>query len=169
MALDFESLASHDFEHLTETEQDAEWLWNQLVSMIQEVNRNDLLENSPTILDLGGRIGEFSKKINEQGINSFSLDKQTIESNSGANQVRADAYKMPFSDESFDIVCSNSMFDDLYKIDYSQLLPEVARILKSKGVLSVVFPNPLPISELEKYFMLLLSRGKDDATLWEKK
>jgi ubiquinone/menaquinone biosynthesis C-methylase UbiE len=158
----------HDWENLTEDSEDAQWIWQHIVSALEKAGRTDVLQKL-TVLDLGGRTGEFSKNLTEQGITSVSLDKQNVDTNTGANQVRANAYEMPFPDESFDIVTSNSQFDDIYHLDYSLLLPEVARVLKAKGVLSVCFPSPLPKGELEKLFNLVVSEGKDDLTLWEKK
>lgn len=158
----------YDFENLTENAKDAQWIWDHVVSALKEVGRSDLLQN-PTVLDLGGRAGEFSKNLNEQGIISISLDKEKVGANTGTNQVRANTYEMPFPDESFDIVASNSQFDDLYHLDYSILLPEIARVLKAKGILSVCFPAPLPKGELEKLFNQIASKGREDLTLWEKR
>ena len=157
-----------DHEHLIETPDEAQFIWEQIVVAIQETKRTDLLQN-PTVLDLGGRNGEFAKQLEEQGIRSVSLDKARIETNRGANQVRANAYKMPFPSGSFDIILCNSLFDAyIYNLDYAKLLQEIIRVLKQNGILSIFAPRPLP-REMEEHFRLIASEGQGSLTLWVKK
>lgn len=158
-----------NWEHLTTTERSAQSIWKQVLSMIKEAGREDILQN-PTVLDLGGGAGEFSKNLNAQGINCVSLDIQNLETNPGAKQVRSSAYQMPFTDNSFNIIHSHGVFDKkVYKHDFAELFAEVARVLKEKGILfSCEYPHA-PKEELEKYFKLLASEGEEYYTLWEKK
>lgn len=157
-----------DPENLIEDPNEAQFIWEQIISAIRKAERTDLLQN-PTVLDLGGRAGEFSKQLAKQGIKSVSLDKEHTGTNKGANQVRANAYKMPFPSGSFDIIHSNSLFDAMYNLDYAQLLPEIVRVLKPNGILSVFAPRPLPTKEIEEHFKLMVSEGQDALTLWRKK
>lgn len=156
------------YQNLTENTAEAKWVWEHVVSAIKEAGREDLLSN-PTVLDLGGGTGEFSKYLNEQGVAGVSLDKRKVDFNIDAKQVRASAYKMPFSDGSFDIVTNNGFFDNIYHLDYPELLQEIVRILKNNGVLFIFAPSPLPREEIEKFFDPVITKGKDGLTLWQRK
>ncbi|PIR68649.1 hypothetical protein COX93_00215 [Candidatus Nomurabacteria bacterium CG_4_10_14_0_2_um_filter_30_12] len=156
------------YQNLTEDKETAQAIWRYITHSIEEVGRNDILQN-PTVLDIGGGVGEFSKNLNSEGINCVSLDIKNLELNSGANQIVANANKMPFVDESFSIVHGRGIFDKkLYPNYHSYLLKEIARVLKTKGILSVYDATPPNNKDLEKYFKILNS-DREYPTLWEKK
>ena len=156
------------FEHLTEGESGAESVWSHSLFAIKEAGRQDILQN-PAVLDLGGGAGELSKYLNAQGIKCVSLDRQDWGTNPGANQIRGDAYQMPFADGSFNIVHCRGAFETLmYPHDFAKLFPEIARVLKARGVLSIQDRTPPPNEELAKYFKLL-SSTEGYSFLWEKK
>lgn len=156
-----------NWEHLT-TERGAKFIWEDVLSLIKEAGREDILPNL-TVLDLGGGAGEFSKNLNAQGIKCISLDAQDLETNPGANQIRSIAYRMPFADNTFSLVYERGALDDkVYKPEFMRLFTEITRVLKQDGVLFICEPHP-PIKELEKYFKLLASGGEEFYTLWGKK
>lgn len=156
-----------DWEHLT-TGIEAKSAWKNVLSLIKEAGREDVLQNL-TVLDLGGGAGEFSKNLNAQGIKCISLDAQDLETNPGANQIRGIAYRMPFADNSFGLVYERSALDDkVYKPEFTRLFTEITRVLKQDGVLFICELQP-PKKELEKYFKLLASEGEEFYTLWGKK
>ncbi len=143
MGEDGRKLLYYTMEHLTE-EKDAERVWRDVARAFEEIDRKDILEN-PRVLDLGGGASELSRYLNDQGVNCVSLDKKDWGTNAGSNQVRGDAYHMPFADASFDIIHGRGIFDDsIYKHNFEQLLPEMARVLKPGGILSVYDFSPPP-------------------------
>lgn len=155
-------------ENLTENNKKAQYVWGNIIRSIEKVGRTDILQD-PIILDLGGGMGEFSKNLNAQGINCISLDIQDLKSNPGANQIIANANRMPFTDKSFNIVHECGIFDkNLYPNNPSFLLQEIIRVLKTKGILSIYDADPPKNEDLEKYFKIL-NPGKEYPTLWEKK
>jgi len=46
------------YEHLTKSPEEAKWIWADIVEEIKKVGREDILSN-PTVLDIGGGMGEF--------------------------------------------------------------------------------------------------------------
>lgn len=156
------------WENLTETSEGAQDTWDSIVRRIKRGGRMDILEN-PTVLDLGGGAGEFSKNLNAQGINCVSLDIQDLEVNPGSNQIIANARKMPFADESFNLIHECGIFDKaIYPNDVPILLREIARVLKPKGIFSIYDINHPENKDLEKYFKIL-NPGEKYVVLWEKK
>lgn len=159
--------------HLTRSPIEAEDLWCDVIDAINEVGRQDILSH-PTVLDIGGGMGEFSKYVNSQGIHCVSLDMRTFGVPKEANPVRGDVHQMPFADASFDIVYGRGVFDDtMYPHDFPKLIREIARVLKEKGILSVYDATPPPEEELERFFKRLSPspKGKELPILpilWEK-
>ena len=155
--------------NLTGDQETAQDIWKNILSDIQHAGREDILQN-PTVLDLGGGMGEFSKNLNTKGIHCISLDAQDLDVDPSANPVRGNAHQMPFADGSFSIVHARGAFDGiLYHHDFAKLIAEVARVLKTGGILSVHDCDQPPKEEIEKYFRLLSKAEKEYSTLWEKK
>jgi len=124
-------------ENITEDKHDAKITWYSLEKVLKKLGNANILEN-PTVIDLGGGLAELSKHLNTKGINCASIDIKDLKTNPNSNQVRADMYKMPFADDSADIMISTGSLDtNMYLHDRPKLLKEIARVLKSGGVLSL--------------------------------
>jgi ubiquinone/menaquinone biosynthesis C-methylase UbiE len=157
------------YEHLTKSPEEAKWIWADIVEEIKKVGREDILSN-PTVLDIGGGMGEFSRQVNSQGVRCVNLDVKNLAVDRPANPVRGQAYRMPFVDARFDIIHGCGVFDsNMYRHDFPKLIQEIARVLKAKGILSVYDFTPPPAEELEKLFRRLSAEDKEYPTLWEKK
>lgn len=157
------------WENLTESPEKAESIWRRVVNAIKNIGRQDILSN-PTVLDIGGGMGEFSKYLNGQGVYCVSLDVQNLDVNREAKPVRGDVYQMPFADASFDIIYGRGVFDNnKYPHHFDKLIQEIARVLKANGILSVYDFTPPPPEELEKRFIRLSTETEEYPTLWEKK
>ena len=98
------------------------------------------------ILDLGCGNGLSSYMLNECGhwvvgsdISSFFLANSTQLQNDGLKYQACDVLDLPFTDGSFDVVCSNELIEHVS--DARRALLEMARVLKSEGTLVVMGPN----------------------------
>lgn len=161
----------HSWETLTKNPREAQIIWEELCHALKEVGREDILSGL-AVLDLGGGKGQFSKFLNEQGIFCFSLDRQNWAANPGANQVLGDAYHLPFADQTFNIVHSRGVFDvtKYRRHKYGILLPEIARILRPRGIFSIYgYSSSPPAKKLEQLFGRLTMEEEYYPALWEKK
>lgn len=150
---------------ITNNPEVAEDSWKSVKDWIDGIGKGGILKN-PLVLDLGGGTGEFSQYLNSQGIKCVSLEKRDYDLKAGAKQVKADAYTMPFANESFDILYARGFFDPyLYWHNYKLLVQEIARVLKTGGLLVGNDKDQPPDEELNQYFR----RITNDMPIWEKK
>ncbi len=167
-----------EFQHFIRNEDEADLLWFTVEMVIKEAGKKELLAN-PKILDIGGRQGEFSKFLNSKGIKAVSIDLLKVDHNQGAEQVQANIHKLPFQNESFNIIVANSVFDDLlYKFNYSTVIKEIARVLEPNGIFIMLASaiNSHKVPELSEYFSRIdtpftknLAFSEEEAILWQKK
>jgi SAM-dependent methyltransferase len=73
--------------------------------------------------------------------------------------VRADIFKLPFPDASYDFVFNSGVVEHYDDPTRLQLLSEMARITRPGGYVAVVFPNKDHL--LEKYWSRLISAWTD--------
>ncbi len=104
------------------------------------------------VLELGCGSGAYTtflaKAVGEEGT-VYALDTQedmlnqlrkklSLSENKDIKNVKiiqANAYNLPFKDDSFDLVCVISVLSEIY--DRERALKEVRRVLKPKGILAV--------------------------------
>ena len=90
-------------------------------------------------LDLGCGIGQFSKELMEYGYNVTSADISNIALNKvkefNPNIIQLDMReKLPFEDETFDLVFANLSIHYFSDLDTKKLMLEIKRILKNGGL-----------------------------------
>lgn len=90
-------------------------------------------------LDLGCGIGQFSKELMEYGYNVTSADISSIALNKvkefNQNIIQLDMReKLPFEDETFDLVFANLSIHYFSDLDTKKLMLEIKRILKNGGL-----------------------------------
>ena len=90
-------------------------------------------------LDLGCGIGQFTKKLMDYGYEVTSSDISEIALNKvkefNSNIVKLDMRKpLPFEDNSFDLVFANLSIHYFNQEETENLLKEIKRILKEKGL-----------------------------------
>ncbi len=114
----------------------------ELVVVSRYMKQNQL-DNSNSVLDLGcgeGHIGELLFNRIHSGIDITKKDlEKAKERNTYEKLVLADAKKLPFKDNSFDIVFSNSVIEHIDGID--AVLSEVTRVLKKDGLFIFTAPS----------------------------
>lgn len=97
----------------------------------------DVIEgNKPTALDLGCNDGYYSDILKAKGYNVTSID---ISKNYGPVQIVDANKRLPFADNSFDLVWSSEVIEHL--IDPIFTISEVRRVLKPNGKALFTTPN----------------------------
>ncbi len=98
------------------------------------------------LLELGCGPGNFARDIASKGIDVTAMDrsdnmiKKAASGNGAVEFLVGDATQTGLGTEQFDFVLSSSLINVVP--DGKQLLVEVARVLKSGGAASVLFPTP---------------------------
>ncbi len=135
-----------------------------------DLNLNDL--QGKTVLDIGAGQAEIAQVANKKGARVYSLEhdldslkKENNFSTKDANYVQAQAEKMPFKGESFDLLISHGgppLINESKK-EIEEIIKEGERVLKpngewrlGNGYLSAVafkdlaLPDDLPLEERTK-------------------
>lgn len=100
---------------------------------------NEYFNNSGLCLDLGCGIGQFTKKLMDNGYDVISSDISEIALNKvkefNKNIVKADMRKpLPFEDNKFDLIFANLSIHYFSDEATKNLMNEIKRILKSDGL-----------------------------------
>lgn len=100
-----------------------------------------------TVLDLGCGAGQWTAALREAGASPVGLDiserqlKHARAHAAAGSWVQADATRLPFPDETFDVVLSDH--GGLSWVDPERGLPEVRRVLKPAGRVPFLIAGPL--------------------------
>jgi len=111
-----------------------------------------------SVLDLGCGVGTFAVEAARRGAWAVGLDPAAAaleaaravagaEGVEGARFVRAEAERIPFAAESFDVVIAADVTEHLDDATLSAALAEVARVLRVGGVLVLYTPAPSHLFE----------------------
>ncbi len=131
-----------------------------------------LLEEHPQakVLDLGCETGELTKevglKIGTDDVSAVEIVEEHIKSaeRKGIKVHRADLNgKLPFEDETFDVIYSNQTIEHLYDTD--NFVNEIWRVLKKGGYAVVATPN---LASLHSIFALILGWQPNTAFVSDK-
>ena len=106
----------------------------------------------------GSYKGEFSKKICE--------DNAKAEGVSNVRFEEGNAVKLPFEDESFDVVTSNYVYHNIMGHNKQELLLETFRVLKKGGVFVIHdLTNKSRYGDMDKFIERLKKDGYEDVQL----
>lgn len=97
-------------------------------------------KNAKKVLDVGAGSGWLVSKLRSVGIEAYGCDRSLLAIKSNLI-VRAEATKLPFKTNSFDLVTSISLIEHLTPSQVNKFLTEIKRVLKPKGFLLLVTPN----------------------------
>jgi ubiquinone/menaquinone biosynthesis C-methylase UbiE len=104
------------------------------------------IEPNSKVLELGCGPGNLSHVLAGAGHTVLGVDKSSKmlkrarKGKSSAEFQEADALALPFSDNSFDVVIMASLYNIVP--DSAALLAEAKRVVRSGGLISVLFPTP---------------------------
>jgi ubiquinone/menaquinone biosynthesis C-methylase UbiE len=124
-------------------------LMNDLISLMEHLRiyKNDYEYHNLRILDLGCGYGEHAIFLSQHNIvvgldndikkiRIFKKIKNVVNPHLPVFPIYGDAMKLPFKDESFDIVCCFQFISHVYNLIDSLL--EIKRVLKRGGVIIIV-------------------------------
>jgi SAM-dependent methyltransferase len=118
------------------------WFHGRRILINQLLNRESL-ERHPLHLEIGCGTGRTAKEMSERGHRVVAVDlrpeglEAVRKANPSAILVRADATKLPFRRESFDLVTA---LDVLEHLDDSAALTELRAVICPKGILILSVP-----------------------------
>jgi SAM-dependent methyltransferase len=106
----------------------------------------DLLKNlqpGSCVLDLGANRGSF--RTDRSDLRIVRLDLEIPPTRGSGWYVAADAARMPFASQSFDLVISNHSLEHFPELEAT--VREIGRVIRPKGVLYVAVPDAGTLSD----------------------
>ena len=119
----------------TREEQWWEWIRNEELSTALNIFPK---EKNLEILEIGGRDGFQAKKISKKGYNVTSIDINPLSPQFHLVQ-KGDITKLNFKDNSFDLIFSSNMLQEIHNID--EAFMEMKRVLKKDGTIVHIVPS----------------------------
>jgi ubiquinone/menaquinone biosynthesis C-methylase UbiE len=96
------------------------------------------LTPTSTILDFGCGDGHMVAAYREAGLQAVGADLDVAQPNAWLRLISSADYSLPFPDETFDFVFSNSVFEHIE--DFDRALSEIHRVLKPGAASLHLFP-----------------------------
>lgn len=108
--------------------------------IIQKIRENNLLSNSTKVLDVGCGAGFLSNELALQNlqVTGVDLSEESLrvaachDSTKSVHYQIADAYKLPFADQSFDVITAMDFLEHVERPN--EVILEFSRILKPNGL-----------------------------------
>jgi len=130
----------------------------QQLNIVREVGCN--IDQHASILDLGCGNGDTVQAYRNLSYEAFGVDLNFKEGSNVASLEKEGYirltdpanYRLPFSDDTFDLVVSDMVFEHIN--DYSGALSEIRRVLKKDGVCLNFFPSRYTFIEQHVYVPL---------------
>ena len=105
------------------------------------------LKPGATVLDLGSGNGSIVKEYRGLGYEAFGCDfafkegpdVESLHSKGLIRLIEREPYRLPFADDSFDVVISDQVFEHVK--NYDETLSEIRRVLKPEGISLHFFPS----------------------------
>jgi len=121
---------------------------------IQSEIAYNLIPKSNKILEIGCSSGYFSQRLLNKGREVYGIDINKKDIEEAKKKFRkinffvGKAEKLPFSDNSFDVVV---MLETLEHVDEKKAVKEAYRVLRPKGLVILSFPNKGMFSFLDPF------------------
>lgn len=98
---------------------------------------SEFLPEKGLVLDCGSGDGVLNQYLEDCFVVSCDLSLELLKLNSNNHKINCSITSLPFKDNSFDIVCSFTVIQDIEQMD--DVAGEINRVLKNKGKLIVTF------------------------------
>lgn len=111
------------------------------------------LKKGDHLLELGMGNGDFLVEFSKQGIECFGVDREiSSEMNTDIKTKKVDLskHKLPFSNNTFDVVYHKSVLEHFYRDEANLIMKETYRVLKKNGKIIILVPDW--VSQMENYF-----------------
>jgi methionine biosynthesis protein MetW len=119
------------------------WFLKSIFSPLRPLVRGALIKPGARLLDVGCGAGSFLKKMEKYGMEVYGVDFSEIAVSkakmSGLNVFQGSLEEAKFSEEYFDVITLNHVFEHLH--DPTNTLRELKRILKVEGTIIIGVPN----------------------------
>jgi ubiquinone/menaquinone biosynthesis C-methylase UbiE len=124
----------------------------KIVDLVRDAAALDALSAQPRVLDFGAGVGYsvpfFARhlpaaRITCLDVSQKSLDVGASEHGAGAEFTHFDGARIPYTDATFDVALASCVFHHIPESEHVQLLAEIRRVLKPRGLLFVFEHNPL--------------------------
>lgn len=129
------------------------YLYQKILSLLNLVEDNYALKNEGKILDFGCNDGSIVEELNKNHYNVYGVDIKKPEAESDANEyikyIGLENYHIPYPDKYFDVIYSHHVLEHI--MDYTDVLPELRRILKDDGVMIHLYPTKWRVLEAHFY------------------
>jgi len=103
--------------------------------------------NPKRVLDVGCGEGELVSMFQKHGVETYGIDISKQSLLHARNVVQADAEKIPFKDNTFDLLIAHHSLEHLKNPEY--FIRECKRVLKANGIVCVVVPvSPFGLTKL---------------------
>jgi|SRR3989344_1288525 len=121
-------------------------VWTNIRIQLKGAQFMEKLPPGASVLDIGSGRGVFANELAAAGFTVTGIDfeeeivtKANMEIKVAGlspkvNFIVADAFNMPFADNSFDGVCAVGFLENIYSEDWKRYSDEVTRVLKPGGV-----------------------------------
>lgn len=130
----------------------------QQLNILREVGR--AVDKNASVLDLGCGNGETVKAYRDKSFDCYGADIRFkdgsnvayLEKEGYIRTINPADYRLPFEDNSFDLVLSDQVFEHVQ--DYDGALSEIRRVLKHDGQCLSFFPSRYSIIEVHVFVPL---------------
>jgi len=105
------------------------------------------------ILELGVGNGDFLAGFQNLGLLCFGIDREIsmgLDKNLKIKKVDITKKKLPFPNETFDVVYHKSFLEHFYTLDADRIMSESYRVLKKGGKIIILVPDW--VSQMENFF-----------------
>jgi SAM-dependent methyltransferase len=123
---------SEDWEEVTPDERGAEVAYRQIFKSLEA--QGAPLTSESRVLEIGSGKGRLLSLLQESGVNAVGTDIRP-RAETSLPIARARIERLPFADDTFDVVLSEAVFDmGVYEQDQGLMVREIVRVLKPGGL-----------------------------------
>jgi SAM-dependent methyltransferase len=111
------------------------------------------LKKGDRLLELGVGNGDFLGEFKREGLDCYGVDREfspDLKSDLKIKKVDLTRRKLPYSNDSFDVIYHKSVLEHFYSNQVDFIMKESCRVLKKGGKLIILVPDW--VSQMKTYF-----------------